>query len=157
MDEVSAKRAAQEYLAARLSEEAQEYEDHLNLEAAIALGSRVWKRLVDTVMTQCREWNGVTNEQTLTCKETALGDLRIRCTGKSHQMIVHYDSRRRLVIIKNTARPENEPDTILRIEGYATDGGRDAHLVRNNAPVNLEMMILGHLRVLAGLSRRADA
>jgi len=156
MDEVSAKRAAQEYLAARLSEEAQEYEDHLNLEAAVVLGPTVWKRLVDTVNTQCREWNGVTNEQTLTCKETALGDLRIRCRGKSHQMIVHYDSKRRFVVIKNTARPENEPDTILHIEGYATDGGHGAHLVRNNEPVNLDMLILGHLRVLAGLSRRAD-
>jgi len=156
MDEVSAKRAAQEYLAARLSEEAQEHEDHLNLEAAIALGTRVWKELVDSFITQCREWNSVTNEQTLTCKETTLGDLRVWCSGKSHQIIVHYDSKKRSVTIENTARPENEPDTILHIEGYATDGGRDAHLVRNNEPVNLDMMVLGHLRVLAGLSRRAD-
>lgn len=156
MDEVSAKRAAQEYLAARLSEEAQEHEDRLNLEAAIALGPKVWNKLVDTVVTQCREWNGVTNEQTLTCKETALGDLRIHCAGISHQIIVHYNSKRRSVIIKNTARPENEPDTILRIEGYLADGQRDARLVREKEPVNLDMMILGHIRVLAGLSRRAD-
>ncbi len=156
MDEVDPKRAAQEYLAARLSEEAQEYEDRLNLEAAIALGPRVWKRPADIIVTQCREWNAVTDEQTLTCKETSLGDLRIRCRGNSHHIMVHYDSRKRSVIIKNTARPENEPDTILSIEGYATEGGRDAHLVRNNEPVNVDMMILGHLRVLAGLSRRAD-
>jgi hypothetical protein len=157
MDETSAKRAAQEYLAARLSEEAQEQEDHLNLEAAIALGPRVWQELVDSFITQCREWNSVTNEQTLMCNETALGDLRVWCSGKSHQIIVHYDSKMRSVTIENTARPENEPDTILHIEGYATDGGRGAHLVRNKEPVNRDMMVLGHLRVLAGLSRRADA
>jgi hypothetical protein len=71
-------------------------------------------------------------------------------------MLVHYDPRTRLVTIKNSARPENEPDTTLRIEGYATEDGRDAHLVRNNEPVNVDMLVLGHLRVLAGLSRRAD-
>ncbi len=156
MDEASAKRSAEEYLAARLSEEAQEHEDQLNLEAAIALGPQVWNRLVGTTIRQCSDWNSVTNEQTLTCKETALGDLRIRCSGKSHQIVVHYDSKRRLVTIKNTARPENEPDTILRIEGYLADGQRDARLVRDKEPVNLDMLILGHLRVLAGLSRRAD-
>ena len=73
-------------------------------------------------------------------------------------MLVHYDPRTRLVSIKNTARPENQPHTVLRIEGYATEEGRDAHLVRNSnrEPVNLDMLILGHLRVLAGLSRRAE-
>ncbi len=71
-------------------------------------------------------------------------------------MFVHYDSKTRLVTIKNTARPENEPDTVLRIEGYATETGRDAHLVRNNEAVKLDMLILGHLRELAGLSRRTE-
>ncbi len=156
MEDATAKRSAEEYLAARLSEEAQEREDQLNLEAAIALGPRVWSRLVDTTIRQCRDWNSVTNEETLACKETALGDLRILIEGKSHQIVLHYDSQRRLVIIKNTARPENEPDTILRIEGYLADGQRDARLVREKEPVNVDMMILGHIRVLAGLSRRAD-
>ncbi len=157
MADESAKRAAQEYLAAKLSEENQLYEDTVNLEAAIALGPKVWKTLADTVLAHCREWNAVTGDQSLTCKETALGDLRIRCTGReNYQMFVHYDPSTRLVTIKNTARPENEPDTILRIEGYATEQGRDAHLVRNKEPVNLDMLILGHLRVLAGLSRRAE-
>jgi hypothetical protein len=157
MADESAKRAAQEYLAAKLSEEGQRYEDKVNLEAAIALGPRVWKRLSDTVLAHCRDWNAVTGEQSLTCKETALGDLRIRCAGREYyQMYVHYDPKTRLVTIKNTARPENDPDTILRIAGYASDEGRDAHLVRNNEPVNLDRLILGHLRVLAGLSRRAE-
>ena len=157
MADESAKRAAQEYLAAKLSEENQLYQDKVNLRAAIALGPRVWKTLADTVLAHCREWNAVTGQQALTCKETALGDLRIRCAGReSYQMFVHYDPGTRLVTIKNTARPENEPDTILRVEGYLTEEGRDAHLVRNNEPVNLDMLILGHLRVLAGLSRRAE-
>ena len=155
----SAKRAAQEFLAAKLSEEGQLYENKVNLETALALGPKVWKKLADTVIANCRVWNAVTGEQSLTCKETALGDLRIRCAGRElYQMLVHYDSRTRLVTIKNTARPENEPDTVLRIAGYATEEGRDAHLVRNSnsEPVNLDMLILGHLRVLAGLSRRAE-
>ena len=38
MADESAKRAAQEFLAAKLSEEGQLYEDKVNLEAAIALG-----------------------------------------------------------------------------------------------------------------------
>jgi hypothetical protein len=159
MADESAKRAAQEFQAAKLSEEGRLYEDKVNLEAAIALGPKVWKRLADTVIANCREWNAVTGEHSLTCKETALGDLRIRCAGREYyQMFVHYDSRTRQVTIENTARPENEPDTILRIEGYATGEGRDAHLVRNSngEPVNLDMLILGHLRVLAGLSRLAE-
>jgi hypothetical protein len=155
-DEVT-KQAAQEYLAAKLSEEGQSYEDKLNLEAAIALAPAMWKKIADTVITKCRDWNAVTNEQTLSCKETALGDLRIWCAGRPHQMTILYDSKNRVITIKNTARPEHEPDSILHIEGYSTGSGRDAHLVRNNQPVNLDMLILGHLRVLAGLSRRADS
>jgi len=156
MGDESTKRAAQEYLAARLSEEGQSYEDRMNLEAAVALAPAVWKKVADTVMAKCQEWNAVTNERTLVCKETALGDLRIWCASRSQHMTVHFDSQKRLVIIKNTARPENEPDTIMSIEGYATDSGRDAHLVRSEQPVNLDMLILGHLRVLAGLNRQTD-
>ena len=159
MADESAKRAAQEFLAAKLSGESQLYENKVNLEAAIALGPKVWKKLADTVIANCREWNAVTGEQSSTCNETALGDLRVRCAGRElYQMLVHYDPRTRLVTIKNTARPENQPDTVLRIEGYTTEQGRDAHLVRNSngEPVNLDKLILGHLRVLAVLSRRAE-
>lgn len=157
MGDEGTKRAAQEYLAAKLSEQGQSYEDKHNLEAAIAHAPAVWKEVVDTVITKCREWNAVTNEQTLSCKETAMRDLRIWCAGRPHQMTVLYHSKNRVVTIKNTARPEHEPDTVLRMEGYSTGSGRDAHLVRNNQPANLDMLILGHLRVLAGLSRRADS
>lgn len=156
MRDESTKRAAEEFLAVRISEEAQNLENQLNQEAAIALGPTVWKRVVTNVANQCLEWNAVTNEQSLACKETALGDLRILCAGRPYQMLVHYDSRKGLVIIKNSARSEGEPDTVLRIEGYAIDGGRDARLTRNFEPINLDMLILGHLRVLAGLSRRAE-
>jgi hypothetical protein len=71
-------------------------------------------------------------------------------------VLVHFDSKTRTVTIKNTARPGNEPDTLLKIEGYATETARGAYLVRNNEAMNLEMMVLGHLRVLAGLNRRAE-
>jgi hypothetical protein len=157
MGDEGTNRAAQEYLAAKLSQEGQSYEDKLNLETAIALAPAVWKKIADTVIRKCRDWNAVTNEQTLSCKETALGDLRIRCAGRPYHMIILYDSKNRVITIKNTARPEHEPDTILRIEGYSTGSGREAHLVRNNHAANLDMLILGHLRVLAGLSRRADS
>jgi hypothetical protein len=158
MRDEGAKRAAEEYLAAKLTEESQSLEAQRNREAAMSLGFTVWKRLADTVNGQIRQWNKVTNEQTLTCTETALGDLRIRCAGRPHQMLVHYDSRKLLVSIKNTARPDTEPDTCLTVEGYATGDGtaRNARLMRNNEPANLEMLILGHLRVLAGLSQRAE-
>ncbi len=157
MADESAKRAAEEFLAAKIAEEDQALEAQLNLEAATTLGPTVWKRVAASLTSQCHEWNVVTNEQTLSCKETALGDLRIWCAGRAYQMIVHYDSKKGFVIIKNSARPENEPDTILRIMGYSNGAGRDAHLVRSTGePVNLDMLILGHLRVLAGLSRRAE-
>jgi hypothetical protein len=157
MPDESTKRAAQEYIAAKLSEEGQIFEGQLNLEAAMLLAPSVWKKVADNVVAQCREWNSVTKEQSLTCKETALGDLRIWCSGRApHQMLVHFDSQKRVVVIKNTARPENEGDTVLLIEGYPTGEGRDAHLARNNQPINLDMLILAHLRVLAGLSRQTS-
>jgi hypothetical protein len=156
MVDESTKQAAQEYLAARLSEEGQSYENQVNTEAAVALAPAVLRKFAHNVIAQCHEWNAVTKEQTLTCKETVLGDLRILCSGKSQQIIVHYDSRKRLITIKNSARPEHEKDTILSIEGYSTGSGREAHLVRNNQPVNPDMLILGHLRMLAGLGRRAE-
>jgi hypothetical protein len=156
MNDESTKRAAEEYLAAKLAEEGQSYEDKLNREAAVSLAPRVWKRAAETVIAKCTEWNAVTKEQTFTCKETALGDLRIWCAGRSQLMTVQYDSKKRLITIKNSARPEHEKDLILSIEGYSTGFGREAHLVRNNQPVNLNVLILGELRVLAGLSRQTS-
>jgi hypothetical protein len=155
MGDESAKRAAQEYLATKLSVEGQIHEDQLNREAAEKLGPAVWKMVADTVLAQCQEWNGVANEQTFTCRETMLGDLRILCVGRSQQMVVHFDSRKLLVIIKNSARLEHEKDVVLLVEGYAVGNGRDARLMRNGEPVNLSLLITGELRVLAGLSRRA--
>ena len=156
MSDESTKRAAEEYLAARLADEGQSYEDKLNREAAVTLAPRVWKRTAETVIAKCTEWNAVTKEQTFTYKETALGDLRISCAGRPQLMTVQYDSKKRLITIKNSARPEHEKDLILAIEGYSTGSGREAHLVRNNQPVNLNVLILGELRVLAGLSRQTS-
>ena len=157
MGDESTKRAAQEYLAAKLSEEGQQYEDKLNTEAAIALAPAVWNRVAEAVIEKCRDWNAITGEQTFTCKETIMGDLRILCPGTSQVMTVHFDPYRRLVTIQNSARLEHEPKVVLTIEGYPTESGRDAHLVRNNKAVNLDMLILGQLRVLAGLNRDPNA
>jgi hypothetical protein len=156
MIDQSTKRAAQEYLAGKLSADEERNEYQLNLQTAIRLAPAVWKRVADTVMAQCREWNAITNEQSLICKETAVGDLRILCAGRTHQLTVHFNPYKRQVILRNTARPENEEDTVLFIEGYRTDSGRDAHLTRNNQPINLEMLITNHLRMLSGLSREAN-
>ena len=156
MGDESTKRAAQEYLAARLAEQGQSHEDKLNMQAAVALAPQVWKSVAETVIAKCNEWNAVTREQTLTCKETALGDLRVWCTGKPHVMTVHYDSRMRLITLKNTARPEHEKDLVLSIEGYAASSGRSARLMRNNQPANLDALIVGELRVLVGLNRQAN-
>ena len=155
MADESTKRAAQEYLAAKLSVEGQSHEAKLNREAAEKLSRAVWKTVAETVTRKIREWNAVTNEETFTCKETMMGDLRILRAGRSQQMTVHFDSRKLLVVIKNTARLEHETDVIMLIEGYATENGREARLMRNEEPVNLEMLVVGELRVLAGMTRRA--
>ena len=83
-----------------------------------------------------------------------LGDLRILCAGRP-QLVVHFDSRKLLIILKNSARLSHETDMILLIEGYSTGRGRSARLMRNDEPVNLDILLVGELRVLAGLSRRA--
>lgn len=75
-------------------------------------------------------------------------------------MAVHYDSKKLLITVKNAGRPENEKDVILHIEGYRTGSDRadrDARLVRNEQPVNIDMLIVGELRVLTGLSRQRNA
>jgi hypothetical protein len=155
MGDESAKRAAEEYLAAKLSAETQSGESKLNREAAERLAASVWKHVADTVLVKCREWNEVVREQVFSCRETMLGDLRILCAGRTQQLIVHFDSRKLLIFLRNSARLEHEKDVIMQIEGYAGEAGREARLMRNNEPVNLDMLLVGELRVLAGLSRRA--
>ncbi len=154
MRDETTKQAAQEFLATKLAEENQKLEEKLNNETAVARSLHVWKKFRDSVFAQCTEWNSVTKEETLTCKETPLGDLRIWCAARSKQMTVHYDSRKLTVTIKNAARPENEKDAVLFIEGYAMESGRDAQLFRNNEPVNVSMLILGELRLLTGIGRQ---
>ena len=86
-----------------------------------------------------------------------MGDLRIRCTGRTHEMVVRFESAKRLVRIDNTARPDHEPKVVLSIEGYATDSAHYARLMRIREVVNLEMLMLGQLRLLCGLNRRGDS
>ncbi len=160
MRDETTKQAAQEYLATKLTEEEQKYEDEHNMATAVARSLLVWKRFKDAILTQCNVWNTVTQEETLVCKETLLGDLRIWCAARTKQMTVHYDSRKLLVTVKNAGRLEHEKDVILHIEGYrigADRDDRDARLVRNNEPVNVDMLILGELRVLTGIGRQRSA
>lgn len=154
MRDETAKQAAQEFLAARLAEEGQKHEEKLNKETALARSLHVWKNLRDAVFAQCSEWNAVTQEQTLTCTETPMGDLRIWCSATAKQLTVYYDSRKLLITLRNGARLEVERDAILRIEGYSTGSGRDAHLVRNQEAVDIDSLILGELRLLAGIGRQ---
>src|SRR5271154_1276824 len=154
MRDESTKQAAQEFLAAKLTEEAQKLEDKLNQETAVARSLQVWKHFRDSIFSQCSEWNSVTQEETLTCKETPLGDLRVWCAATSKHLTVHYDSRKLLVTLKNGGRRENETDVILHIEGYSTGSDRSAHLVRNDEAVNVPVLILGELRILSGMGRQ---
>jgi hypothetical protein len=159
MDE-STKQAAQEYLAAKLTEEEQNYEDEQNKATAVARAPVVWKSLRNLIFEKCREWNAVTKEETLTCKETSMGDLRIWCAAKTKQISVRFDSKRLVVIMKNAGRLEHEKDVVLSIEGYRTGpdrADRDAHLVRNEEAVNVDMLLLGELRVLTGIGRQRKA
>src|SRR5262249_71882 len=98
------KQAAQEFLAEKLTQEFEARENQLNRAAAVSLAQVVWKRVTTAVAGKCGEWNRVTGEESLICKETALGDLRIRCAGRPHQLIVHFDSSKLLVTFKSTAR-----------------------------------------------------
>jgi len=148
---------AQEYLAAKLTEEEQICEEKHNLATAVARSPLVWKRVKEVILAQCSEWNAVTQEETLTCKETAMGDLRIWCAARSKQMTVHYDSKKLLITIKNAGWLEHEKDLILRIEGYRTGSNRDdrdARWMRNELPANMDMLILGELRLLTGIGRQ---
>jgi len=160
MRDENTKQAAQEYLAAKLTEDEQIYEETHNVALAVARAPLVWKSLKDSIFEKCGEWNAVTQEETLTCKETAIGDVRIWCAARSKQMTVHYDSRKLLITVKNTGRLEHEKDVILHIEGYRTGADRadrDVHLVRNEQAVNIDMLIVGELRVLTGMKRQRNA
>jgi hypothetical protein len=147
------KRAAQEFLAAQFTDAVQIQEESLNNQAAVALAPKVWKRVAETFIAQCEAWNAITKTESLTCKETILGDLRVRCAGKPDMITVHYDSNKLQVIVKNTARLEHEGDSTFFIQGY--NGGTEADLSRNNQRANLDMVVLGELRVLAGIGRTA--
>jgi len=157
MRDESTKQAAQEFLATKLAEEGKKHDDKLNRETAVARSLHVWKMLRDLIFAQCKEWNNITQEETLTCKETPLGDLRIWCAATSKHIMVHFDSSRLTVTIKNDARDAAQKDGILLIEGYATETGRDARLVRNNEPVNVPVFILAELRLLTGIGAQRSA
>ena len=160
MRDESTRQAAQEYLATKLTEEEQKHENERNMVTAAARSLVVWKGFKDAILSQCNVWNTVTQEETLTCKETLLGDLRIWCAARSKQMTVQYDSKKLLVTVKNAGRPENEKDVVLRVEGYRTGAGqddRDARLVLNDQPANIDMLILGELRLLTGIGRQRGA
>lgn len=151
------KQAAQEYLAGKLTEDERIYEAKQNRATAAARSLQVWKSFRDSIAQKCREWNTITQEETLTCKETPLGDLRIWCAARSKQMTVHYDSQKLLIIIKNAGRLEHEKDVILFIRGYRKSfdsEDRDVRLERNDEPINPDMLIVGELRVLTGMSRQ---
>src|SRR5439155_322675 len=110
-----------------------------------------WKSVKDAILEKCREWNAVTQEETLTCRETTLGDLRVWCAARSKQMTVHYDSRKLLITVKNAGRLEHEKDVILHIAGYRTGperSDRAIRLIRNEQPVNIDVLIVGELRVV---------
>src|SRR2546428_11364120 len=126
MRDESAKQAAQEYLAAKLSEEEQIYEDTQNKALALARAPMVWKYIKDTIFEKCREWNAITQEETLTCKETAMGDLRIWCAARRQQMMVHYDSKRLLITVRNGGRREEEKEVGLHMEGKRAGPGGTA-------------------------------
>ena len=160
MIDESTKQAAQEYLAAKLTEEEQLYEAQHNMATAVARAPLVWKSVKDSIFEKCGEWNAVTQEETLTCKETAIGDLRIWCAARSKHMTVHYDSKKLLITVKNAGRLEHEKDVILHIEGYRTGpdrADRGTRMIRNEQPVNIDMLIVGELRVLTGMSRQRSA
>jgi hypothetical protein len=156
MGDENVKRAAQEYLAERLSADGLTYEQQLNRDAAIAYAPAVWQKLMATVKAMCEEWNAETRENTFSCKETILGDLRVRCAGRSHHLTFHFESKQRLVRVENTAREEHEPKTVLSIEGYLTESGRQARFMRNNEAIDLHMLLLRQFRILAGLRGRGE-
>jgi len=148
------KDSAQEFFAEKLSRDFEAEEAKLNHEAAVRLCRVVWTRVATVIQNNCKQWNQVTGEETLTCKETLLGDLRIRCAGRPHQLSIHFDPAKLLITLKNTARAEHETDVVLHIEGYATENGRDAQIAHNGKVASADIVILAELRVLAGMTRQ---
>jgi hypothetical protein len=157
MNDESAKQAAEEYLATKLEEERQAHEHKLNMETAFTRAPLVWKSVKDTIFSKCAQWNEVTKEETLTCKETLLGDIRIWCAARSKQMTVEFNSKRLLITVKNSARLEHETDVVMRIQGYWTGTERDTRLIHSEQTVNIDLLILSELRVLTGMSRQRTA
>src|SRR5260370_6350040 len=154
MRDESAKQAAQEYLAAKLSEEEQIYEDTQNRALALARSPKVWKYVKDTIIEKCQEWNAITQEETLTCKETAMGDLRIWCASRRQQMMVHYDSQRLLVTVRNGGRLEDEKDVVMHMEGYRTGAerkNRGVHLGRDEQAGEIFLFLGGGRAGLDGV------
>lgn len=149
------KDSAQEFFAEKLSQDFEAQEAKLNHEAAVRLCRAVWNRVAASVRDKCKQWNQVTGEETMVCKETLMGDLRIRCAGRPHQLSIHFDPAKLLITLKNTARAEHETDIILHISGHATEtGARNAHLVHNGQIANPDIVLLGEFRVLACMSRQ---
>ena len=148
------KDSAQEYFAEKLSQDFEAQEAKLNHEAAVRMCRVVWKRVATAVQDKCKQWNQVTGEETMVCKETLMGDLRIRCAGRPHQLSIHFDPNKLLITLKNTARAEHETDIVLHIEGCATENGRDAQVVHNGKVANADTVLLGEFRVLAGMTRQ---
>ena len=121
MRDETTKQAAQDFLAAKLAEEGQKHEDKFNKETAVSRSLYVWKSFRDAVFAQCSEWNTVTQEQTLTCTETPMGDLRIWCSATAKQITVYYDSRKLLIRVRNDApSPWNRPRKTL--SSFTADG-----------------------------------
>ena len=59
MRDESTKQAAQEYLAAKLTEEEQIYEEKHNMALAVARAPLVWKNVKDSIFEKCGEWNEI--------------------------------------------------------------------------------------------------
>jgi len=90
-----------------------------------------------------------TGEETLVCKETALG--RSGASGAPGARKTTDDGVLRFPETSDygekTARGlEHEKDVILHMEGYRTGPertNRDVHLVRNEQAVNIDMLLVG--------------
>src|SRR5437773_12005569 len=106
MRDESTKQAAQEYLAAKLTEEEQIYEQKHNMALAVARAPLGWKNVKDSIFEKCSEWNAVTQEETLICKETAIGDLRIWCAARSKHKTVDYEPKKLSIPMNNAGKLE---------------------------------------------------
>ena len=96
------RRSAEEFLAGKFLKTEEDAEK--NRAATAPLAPAVWRKFCQAVAEQCKAWNSVTGEETLTIKETYVGDLRISCAGRPQQLTIHFDSRKLTVTMRNTAR-----------------------------------------------------